>query len=648
VGIVHIMAPVGEVLGGRYRLERLLGAGGMGEVFAARDLLLDRGVAVKLPSAATAVAAARFQREARAAARINHPNVVAIYDWGETADGTPFIVMELVEGRSLRGMLQSRSVLPAREVIDLGTQIADALVAAHAHGVVHRDVKPSNIIVTPSGVVKVTDFGISLSPHAVDFESLTDPGTVLGTPGYLAPEQAAGLACDARADVYAVGVVLGELLAGTRDATLEAAADGGLAAVIARAKEQDPAQRYQRAADLRDALRAAARSLDAPVTANVVTATLAPEPTRAATPPPTPPKAPVVVVPAPAVVAPAPAPAAVASASPAIARAAPRTKREHKREMRAARRALHLRAKSERRWRAKHIAAIVAAPLALVAGGAFAYAQLTRPASARVPGVVDSDLFTAAHALQKAGFEVDPVVAHDPRPAGIVFAQSPRRGTSLNEGSHVTITISDVTATVPDVVGVSVDDALAELRKQGLVNVTLHNDYRDDYEPGTVVGSTPPAFAEATKANNVVVVVARDPHVTIPSVVGVDANAAKSKLGDLGLTVAVKTVSSNTVASGLVVSVSPSPDRVVVRGSTVTLTVSTGPRLFSVPYVVGESADNAMSDLDDAGFSVVVATTPVSNGHVGDVVAQDPPGGRAAEGSTVTITVGTRQARGRG
>jgi serine/threonine-protein kinase len=635
--MVDIVAPVGEVLGGRYRLERLLGAGGMGEVFAGRDLLLDRDVAVKLPSTTTAVAAARFQREARAAAQINHPNVVAIYDWGETDGGTPFIVMELVEGRSLRAVLQSQRVLPAREVVDLGTQIADALLAAHARGVVHRDMKPSNILITPSGLVKVTDFGISQSAQAVESELLTDPGTVLGTPGYLAPEQAAGLACDARADVYAVGVVLGELLAGTRDATLDAAADrDGLAAVIARAKERDPAQRYQRAAELRDALRTVARNLDAPVTANVVAPTPA-EPASVA------PAATAVVAPVAVVSV---GGAAVAAASPqAAARAVPRTKREHRRAMRAARRALHLRAKSERRWRVKHVAVIAAAPLVLIATGGFAWVQLTRPASVRVPGVVDRDLFTAANALQEAGFEFEPVVAHDPRPAGIVFAQSPRAGRYIDEGSRVTITISDVTATVPDVVGISVDDALAALRKQGLVNVTLDDDYRDDYEPGTVLSSTPPAFAEASKAKGVVVVVARDPHVAIPSVVGVDEATAKSKLGELGLTVAVKRVTSRTVASGIVMSVSPSPDRIVVRGTTVTLTVSSGPRVESVPYVVGWSADDAMDELDDAGFAVAVATTVVSNDRVGDVIAQDPPGGQLAEGATVTITVGIRQSR---
>jgi serine/threonine-protein kinase len=313
--------------------------------------------------------------------------------------------------------------------------------------------------------------------------------------------------------------------------------------------------------------------------------------------------------------------------------------------MRAARRALHLRAKSERRWRLKHIAVIAAAPLVLAATGGFAYVQLTRPPSVRVPGVVDRDVFTAAHTLQQAGFHVDPVVVHDPRPAGVVFAQSPPRGAHLDEGSHVTITISAVTATMPDVVGTSVDDALASLRKQGLVNVTLDDDYRGDYDPGTVVGSTPPAFAEASKANDVVVVVARDPHVTIPSLVGTDEATARSKLGDLGLTVAVKRASSRTVATGLVMSVSPSPDRIVVRGTTVTLTISSGPRLLSVPYVVGESADDAMGDLDDSGFAVAVTTMAVSNDHVGDVVAQDPPGGRAAEGATVTITVGVRQSR---
>src|SRR5262249_10205141 len=156
-----------------------------------RDEFLDREVAVKLPATGSARAVERFQREARAAARLNHPNVVSVYDWGEVDEETPFIVMELVTGQSLRELLATRRVLSPREVADLGAQIADALVAAHAQGIIHRDVKPSNVLITDAGVVKVADFGISKSPDAVP-EALTQPGTVVGTPGYLAPEQRAG------------------------------------------------------------------------------------------------------------------------------------------------------------------------------------------------------------------------------------------------------------------------------------------------------------------------------------------------------------------------------------------------------------------------------------------------------------------------
>jgi serine/threonine-protein kinase len=319
------------------------------------------------------------------------------------------------------------------------------------------------------------------------------------------------------------------------------------------------------------------------------------------------------------------------------------TKRAHKREVRAASHALALRSQSARRWRVRHVVALVAAPLAVLAAGTFAVYQLTRPASVMVPNVVDRDVFTAADTLKKAGFQVDSVLAHDPRPAGIVLAQAPRRGVEIDEGSHVTITISDVVATMPDTVGANVEDALASLRNAGFIDVSVVDDYRDDFSPGTVVGSTPSAFAESSKTEPVQVVVARDPHVTLPNLAGVDQATATTRLQQLGLVVAVKNATSRSVAEGVVISSSPGAERVVVRGSTVTLTVSSGPKQVTVPYVVGESADDAYDELDDAGFDVAVTTTPVSSGRVGDVVAQDPPGGRLAEGATVTITVGSRQ-----
>jgi serine/threonine-protein kinase len=316
--------------------------------------------------------------------------------------------------------------------------------------------------------------------------------------------------------------------------------------------------------------------------------------------------------------------------------------------MRAANHALALRSKTARRWHTRHVVALVAAPLAVLAAGTFAVYQLTRPASVAVPNVVDRDVFTAADTLKKAGFQVDSVLAHDPRPAGIVLAQAPRRGVEIDEGSHVTITISDVVATMPDTVGSDVEDALASLRNVGFIDVSVVDDYRDDVSPGTVVGSTPSAFAESSKTEPVQVVVARDPHVTLPNLGGTDQATATARLQQLGLDVAVKNSTSRSVAEGIVISTSPGAERVVVRGSTVTLTVSSGPKQVTVPYVVGESADDAYDELDDAGFNVAVTTTPVSSGRVGDVVAQDPSGGRLAEGATVTISVGSRQASGPG
>jgi serine/threonine protein kinase len=199
------------VSGGRYRLERPLGRGGMATVYLAHDEQLDRAVAVKLLAenlADDATFRKRFLREARLAARLSHPNVVNIYDAGETEDGRPYIVMEHVQGMTLADLMRQRGRLSAAEAAGLAVQACRGLAHAHAAGLVHRDVKPQNLLLGPGGTLKVADFGIA---RAAETTALTQAGTVLGTAAYLSPEQATGEEVTSAADVYSVGAVLYQL-----------------------------------------------------------------------------------------------------------------------------------------------------------------------------------------------------------------------------------------------------------------------------------------------------------------------------------------------------------------------------------------------------------------------------------------------------
>ena len=281
------LVPAGERIG-PYLVVEFLRAGGMGEVYKARDTRLDRTVAIKfLPHAFAADQAAleRFQREARAASALNHPRICTIHDLGEH-QGRPFFVMEFLEGQSLRDRIAGKPV-PLAEFLDLGVQIADALQAAHAKGIVHRDIKPGNIFVTPNGLIKVLDFGLAKlgaeprSPAAADSAAaidstvtgitLTRPGSTMGTLTYLSPEQARGEEVDARTDIFSFGVVLYEMATGRRafrgetsaellgailrerpakPSELNSAVPGSVERIILKMLEKDRTARYQSAGEV--------------------------------------------------------------------------------------------------------------------------------------------------------------------------------------------------------------------------------------------------------------------------------------------------------------------------------------------------------------------------------------------------------------
>lgn len=591
---------VGATFSDRYRLIARIAGGGMGEVYRGHDMLLDRSVAVKIlqPSlASNPEFVQRFKQEARAAARLLHSNVVAVYDYGSEDERTNYIVMEYVAGTDLRDLLVGRGALEPSQAAEIMSAVCDALSAAHEVELVHRDVKPENVLISRNGTVKVADFGIAV---VADAERTAPGGGVPGTLRYLSPEQAAGLHATAASDIWAAGALLSECLTGIppsqgsgpelmerrarEDPIAPSEFDPGVSPdldrIVMRACALDPLDRYPSAIEMAEDIRlAAARSLpDAPPVTELLH-----ELTNDIRLP---------------------------DSSPTTFTGGRR-------------------APKHRKSRIKGFLRLVLA-LILVGligfGGVVGARALLAPAIIDVPTVVQANKDEAAERLRRLGLRVDFEYRRDKfETKGEVLDQAPLSG-RLEEGSIVTLTISTGPPRVklPQLVGLTVDRAeeILSRDKYGMSIGTKTRDFSLE-EVGTII-SVKPERRRVAWGSTIDVTVSKGPrHIEVPDVVGKQEAKAVAKIEDAGFKAVVVQAHSDDVEEGRVISTEPAGAEPVPEASEVKVYVSIGPEFekLRLPDVRGKSLDEARSRLESLGLRVRV----VQSCDGGSVVNETDP-----------------------
>jgi eukaryotic-like serine/threonine-protein kinase len=619
---------------GRYRIQRKLGAGGMADVYLAEDQELGRRVAIKILNSRHGnddQFIERFRREAKNAAALNHPNIVSIYDRGEAED-TYYIAMEFLDGRTLKELIIGRGAAPVNVAIEYARQILSALRFAHRHGIVHRDIKPHNVLVDGEGRVKVTDFGIARAGTS----QMTETGSIVGTAQYLSPEQARGGEVDPRSDLYSLGIVLYELLTGKTPFEGETPVEIAmkhlstapqppsklrpdippeLDMVVLRALAKNPEDRYQSADEMEADLDRVARGANvSAATVDTATQVLRRPPAAAAE-----------AATAATMIAPPPptrtriAPAAIVEEEEYEDRGGP----------------------ERPLWPWLVAAAFV---IAAAIAGFFVYHELAGSSTQQVPvnSYVNEPVARAKHQITAANLHAKVNHGSSKRyRQGIVFRQDPSPGRKVDKGGTVTIWVSTgpPKVQVPDVKGEQWADAQAALHNAGLkpVKFGVPGD-----TTGKVTATDPPAGKSVPEGTKVRVNVMNGPvRAPVPNVFGLSISDATAKLQAAGFTANPSFV-DNTAPYGTVVHQNPAPGSPEAKGTSVALEVSKGPPQATVTSVVGYTAQQAFQTLEGEGFKVNEQTITVSDPNQDGVVqSQNPPGGtKEDKGSTVTIVVG--------
>ncbi|WP_131098113.1 Stk1 family PASTA domain-containing Ser/Thr kinase [Streptomonospora litoralis] len=606
---------VGTTLDHRYHVEARVASGGMATVYVARDLRLDRRLACKVMHASLAQDPAfvrRFINEAHSVAKLSHPNVVQVYDQG-TDQGHVYLAMEYVPGQTLREMLNERGRLAPADALDIISPVLAALGAAHQAGLVHRDVKPENVLLTEDGRVKVADFGLARAVESAQ-QGTTKTGAVMGTAAYLAPEQIERGAADARTDVYAAGIMLYELLTGTqphtgdtpisiayqhvnedvpRPSRVVAGLPPQIDTLVTRATERDP--RYRPG----DAGQYLALVLNTKSDASG-------EYSADASPPGSGGNDTLVVE------------------TGGLAEAAPA---EPGGRGRRGRRRLALDYRSYPMMLVAGVLAVV-----MLAGGWWFLVGRYEP----VPDIVGMPEQDAAAVLGSVPvrMEVGDKRVYSEEDPGRIAEVEPAVGERILPQDTVTVYLSKGPQTVemPDLVGQNAQDARAALEDDGFTRIQEEEADSEDQPAGTVIGTDPEPGSDADREAPVTLTVSAG--FDIPDVVGRQQDQARNMLQEKGLRVSITEQPSEDVPEGEVISQEPGAGGTVSSGDSVTLTVSSGPEDIEIPDVAGWKVKDAKKRLEDLGFTVKV--TRILGG---DRVSQYNPQGSAPEGTEIELVV---------